>query len=223
MTVFCNPLFSAPKRKNVFFKKGKVTVRYRIKIPLPLLKPKSVFQPFSQELKSRLSEMTSQYVANTAAMQIDFPASVVPTNTVTGSYYLYKTKRSVGVKFLVVSYVTHAAHPSTDVLTLNYNQHSDKVIQLSDVLQHAYLSFLSHYCRQALKNKGIESDTMLDGTRPVSRNFRHWNMQSRGLLISFGDGQVGPHAIGQPVVKIPRAALVPFLSEQGRYYLGMSR
>lgn len=103
-------------------------------------------------------------------------------------------------------------HPIDYPVTVNYDLALERPIQLRDIFKpnSKYLTAISKYSYAELQRRYGDNFMMKDGTAPKAENFEHWNLTPEGLLISFDDYQVGPHAMGQPVLLIPYAALEEF-------------
>jgi hypothetical protein len=62
------------------------------------------------------------------------------------------------------------------------------------------------------------SDTLQDkwmiseGTKPEANNFRNWNLEEDGILITFEEYQVAPYVYGAQEVEIPYSVLKSYLS-----------
>ncbi len=221
--LFSTTLWAQPTKLHY---KGQVTVNYAINVPVPTFSKDSPYATFNQDIQSELMNHISQYFGSVVANNIAYSEPTPPTLTITGKPQLFQSKHYVSIRFNLSSYVSHAAHPSNDIYTLTYEPQHYMALSLQDLFSQknnssSYLIWLSQQCRHLLQsNEYIDKDTMLAGTTPDLANFRNWNLTPKGLLISFVDGQVGPHAIGQPTVLIPLAALLPHLSAQGRQLVG---
>lgn len=107
-------------------------------------------------------------------------------------------------------------HPIDYPVTVNYDLALERPIQLGDIFKpkSKYLEAISGYCRAQLQRQYGENIFMTGGTEPKAENFQHWNLTPEGLVISFDDYQVGPHAMGQPVLLIPYSALDEFRADE---------
>lgn len=214
--------FAGAESKKAISLSGRVVFKYKINIPLPTVTQLDGCSAFQVQLRQHVFNEVSDSFADKLIMQIEYPEGEVLTDTVSGGYQLFKTGSVIGAKYLLVSYVPPAAHPTYDAVTLNYNKKEHHVLRLADLFRPGYLNILSRYSRAFLKHQGIEGDMMLTGTRPQLDNFSHWNLVQKGLLLSFIDGQVGPHAIGQPSVLVPKRVLKPILSPEGNRCFDMA-
>lgn len=118
----------------------------------------------------------------------------------------YKTKTVMSYQFNVSSYHRGAAHPVSQVLTLNFiNGH---LVQLADLFNKdaAYLKLISVYCYKAVAEKKISDDKWIkEGTEPLSKNYPTWYFSAKGLHIVFGTYQVAAYVYGEQDVEVPLA------------------
>lgn len=109
------------------------------------------------------------------------------------------------IKFDISFYSDGAAHPAHYSTTLNYDLENGGEITLSELFlpDSNYLEVISDNCKEQLSNRDIAFDGFSQGADPLSENFQRWNLSNTGLLITFDEYQVAPHAAGPQVVVIP--------------------
>lgn len=56
-------------------------------------------------------------------------------------------------------------------------------------------------------------DSVKNGAGPESKNFEKFNITSEGILIAFGEYQIGCYADGPAEILVPYSIIRPFLSE----------
>jgi hypothetical protein len=103
-------------------------------------------------------------------------------------------------------------HPIVSYESINYDLKTGRPLQLRDIFKPKtkYLHVLSKLSRLKLIElyQFSEADSwMEEGTAPLEKNFEDWNITPEGIVISFGDYQVGPYGMGAPEVTIPYSDL----------------
>lgn len=99
-------------------------------------------------------------------------------------------------------------HPIDYYETINYELRKGKDLRPSDVFRRAYLTVITKYARQELKNKyDLEDEWSKGGTAPKVHNFKNWNIVPDGILLVFEDYQIAAHSFGQAEMIIPFSAL----------------
>jgi hypothetical protein len=114
----------------------------------------------------------------------------------------------VSIRLHFSEYVSGAAHPLDGVATLNYDTSSGTEMHLGDgfVSTARLLAVLSTVTRHDLRTSlgaDYEPDVAGPGTEPVIENFLSYAMTEDGIEITFAEYQVGPYALGMPVVNVP--------------------
>lgn len=106
------------------------------------------------------------------------------------------------------------AHPYHTHQVLNYNLHTGKVLALKDLFKPRanYLNTFSKYASTELNNKLQDKWMIKDGTQPLQKNYQQWNLQDKGILITFDEYQVAPYADGPQEILIPYTALKTLLA-----------
>lgn len=108
-------------------------------------------------------------------------------------------------------------HPNAYPVTFNYDLRRGRSLKLADIFQDkvGYLPVIAEYCQAELKRKYSDQLFNNDGAAAKAENYQNWNIGPEGLVISFNDYQVGPHAMGRPMIVIPFSALSMVLDRQG--------
>lgn len=113
----------------------------------------------------------------------------------------------VSFRFLVTSYASGAASPTTSVPTLTFDLGTGQQMTLESLFANqSYLTTLSNLSRSQLQStlgSGANVNQIDGGTQPVLSNFSNWNLTSKGLEVSFSQGQVAAAASGVIKVVIP--------------------
>lgn len=111
------------------------------------------------------------------------------------------------------------AHGAASVASINYSLEERRELFLEDLFrpEKDYLQFLSSFHADELKEQqpGFEHNTVMfaQGLTPDRENFRGFYLSPKGLLTQFQTYQIGPHAVGAPVVRVPYKELAPYLKE----------
>ncbi len=99
-------------------------------------------------------------------------------------------------------------HPIDYPVPVNYDLKKGRLLKLNDLFRPKanFLKAFSQYCQAELKRQYGEQ-LFMEGTEAKAKNYKNWNINPEGIMISFDDYQVGPHAMGQPVIVIPYSTL----------------
>jgi hypothetical protein len=127
---------------------------------------------------------------------------------------LFASPKVISVRF------THSYqstfHPIADFESINYDLEAGQPLQLTDIFKPkaGYLPALSKLSRLKLLElfEYLDADSwMKRGTAPLAKSFAAWNIAAEGIVISFGDYQIGPYAMGTSSITIPFADLEKLL------------
>lgn len=127
--------------------------------------------------------------------------------------------RFVSVLFSNSEY-TGGAHPSPYSESFLYDLRDGGEWKLRDLFRpgSGYLSFLSRYCAQQLRESLAENkdDQMIAvGTAPKLDNFKVFYLRPHTLVIVFPTYQVAPYVAGPQEVEVPEARLRGMLARGG--------
>lgn len=91
--------------------------------------------------------------------------------------------------------------------------HNGQEVTLADLFQpnSDYLTVLSNYTKDALMKRLQDKNLIAEGTAPKEDNFKIWNVNPRGLLITFDEAQVAPYVYGTQSVLVPYSVLKPII------------
>lgn len=174
---------------------------------------------FNTAVDGIVADTAGSFKADT--IQYQSGSDLPPDMADVGSYMdvAYKaftpTDTLLSISFDVGWYTAGAAHPNSYSRTLSYDLSKGKVLTLAELfkIDAPYLEALSAYSVKVLTEKG----TLLfpDGAEPTEENYKNWNLTPDGLLITFDDYQVAPHAAGPQQVIIPYAELTDIIDPDG--------
>lgn len=124
----------------------------------------------------------------------------------------------ISIKFIAEQYIQGAAHPGSAPYTLNYNLNTGKMIALADLFKPKsnYLKLIANFSVAALKAQNRL--TFPEGAQPTAENYANWNLDHEGIIITFGEYQVGPYAEGPSDVYIPYTALGDALADTNLFF-----
>lgn len=169
-------------------------------------------------IRSHALDMVKGFLSDIGGIEVVEPAG---PSELTATYSIaLLTPELVSVRLLVSQYVSGAAHPLDGVVTLSYELSSGRELRLGDgfASTQRLLAILSSTARRDLK-ASLGGDYLPDvagpGTRPAVENFASWALTGEGIEITFGEYQVGPYALGMPVVNVPWASLRSLVDPAG--------
>lgn len=111
----------------------------------------------------------------------------------------------VVVRFSIEGMQAGRAHPYHVHRVINFDLSKGKALDLQDLFKpHAnYLTVLSQYANKKLYETLEDKFMIKDGTAPNPQNYKVWNLESDGILITFDEYQVAPYVAGPQEVLIP--------------------
>lgn len=126
----------------------------------------------------------------------------------------------LSTQFEIEGFQAGRAHPYHLHQVLNYDLNNGKVLELKNFFQGRsnYLTVISNYARTELNEK-IEDKLMItEGTKPLPKNYRLWNLKSDGIVFIFDEYQVAPYTYGAQKVKIPYEVFKKMISPRAIIY-----
>jgi len=119
-------------------------------------------------------------------------------------------------KFDFSFYADTAAHPGLNSLTLNYDLGQGRELTLADLFlpDSNYLEIISAYCIDELRKQPFAEAASLEGAQPTPENYRNWNIEPSGVLITFDAYQVAPGAAGPQTIVVPYGELTALIDPQ---------
>jgi hypothetical protein len=120
-------------------------------------------------------------------------------------------------KFDFSFYADSAAHPGLNSLTLNYDLGQGRELTLGDLFlpNSNYLERIAEYCITELSKQPYADGLFLDGAQPTPENYRNWNIEPGGVMITFDAYQVAPGAAGPQKVVVPYGELISIINPDG--------
>lgn len=155
---------------------------------------------FTQKVKDNQSvQATLEKSAIKNDLNVDFDTSIVNTGK----------NPIISIRFTMQTYIAGMAHPAHYHRVLNYDLYNGQSLELTDLFQpdSDYLTVISDYTKNALSKRLKDKSMIATGTAPNKENFKNWNINPHGLLITFDETQVAPYIYGTQSVIIPYSAL----------------
>ncbi len=120
----------------------------------------------------------------------------------------------VSVRLTIEGMQAGRAHPYHYRRVLNYDLGTGKALALKELFKPNtdYLKIFAKYANKKLNTTLQEKWMIADGTAPKPQNYKNWNPQADGLLITFDEYQVAPYAAGTQEVEIPYSELKKIIS-----------
>jgi Protein of unknown function (DUF3298) len=120
-------------------------------------------------------------------------------------------------KFDFSFYADTAAHPGLNSRTLNYDLGQGRELTLGDLFlpDSNYLETISAYCMNELRKQPFAESSSLEGAQPSPENYRNWNIEPGGVMITFDMYQVAPGASGPQKIVVPYGELTSIINPEG--------
>jgi len=173
-------------------------------------------QSFNQEA-AELIQTEIEYFRENILAQI----STVPISTGSSFNAQYTTvfqgDAIWSLKFDFMGYADGAAHPYHYSMVFNYDLEQGRELSLKELFipDSNYLEAISSYCIFELSKRDIGFYGGFEqGAEPEPRNYRNWNINPNGLMITFDEYQVAPYAAGSQTVVVPYTELAAIITPQ---------
>jgi len=129
-------------------------------------------------------------------------------------------KTLISVRLKVEGMQAGRAHPYHVHQVLNFDLSTGKVLTLNDLFKPKtkYLAIIANVAKQKLNEKLTDKWMIAEGTQPLAKNFKNWNLENDGILITFDEYQVAPYASGAQEVEVSYADLKNMLSPRSVIY-----
>lgn len=194
-----------PVLNSEYFTEENETPKYIIDITFPSLEGVPDSDIFNQGIADLL-ELEKDAFKTMAGDNEEWRAANMPEvgNDMYVDYILANDKKGlISILFTISTYTAGAAHPFSYSMTLNYDIAAGHFIELAELFWPGanYLELLSDHCLTSLRDRGI--DPWEEGALPLQENYRNWNIQEDGLLITFDPYQVAAYAAGPQKVLVP--------------------
>lgn len=175
-----------------------------MKNEIRVIYPRSKYRLLNQEFRKYIDSILQEFLEyGEVTTQLDFPY------TLDTYYEKYAEKNYLSYVFFTSMY-TGGAHPNNTIYTISYNQKSNEIITVTDLISKNpnILEILSQESRVILKKyprfQNLDMlDMLIEGTKPNIENFRNFAFSKDGLIIFFEQYQVAPYSEGSFRVVIP--------------------
>lgn len=174
------------------------------------------------DLSTNIVKEEVQFYRGQIKMQM--PKKQTPTdNKLSNNFYVdynsaylrAKKENILSVRFTLQAYIGAQNNIYSKHRSLNYNLTTMQEMSLSDLFKQnsPYLNVLAQYSRQLLSKTLKQKELIDSGTVPDPENYKIWNLNVDGLLLTFEDGQVAPKGYGTQTVLVPYHVFANLLSE----------
>jgi hypothetical protein len=121
----------------------------------------------------------------------------------------------VSFRFSISTFIAGAAHPNTQIHTVTFDLISGQAVALGQLFNPGsnYLEIIANASMDDLRRQDLLQ--WEKGAEAIESNYQNWNITPNGLLITFNDYQVAPHAAGIPEVTVPYAILQSVANPDG--------
>ncbi len=171
---------------------------------------------FNREVDYQVHELIDGFKKDLQSLPTPPPGVEWGRNSLDVDYAITNgDKGLISALFTVSIYTAGAAHPFPSSMVLTYDLRQDRTLALTDLFKPDanYLDVIAHYCKEDLQKQGMLE--FPEGTTAELNNFKSWNVQPDGLLITFDPAQVMPYVAGYQKVLIPFDALKEIILADG--------
>jgi hypothetical protein len=195
------------------------TPKYSIHLQYPSLQwvSQAAADTFNERIDAHMADEVTAFKANVNDVeewrQQNMPGASSDLNI---SYLVtYQENDLISVLFTIDFYLAGAAHPGQYSHVFNFDLDAGKFMALPDLFLPGsnYLQHIAEYCTNALNQSGNLQNPQ--GAAAIEDNYRLWNIQPDGLLISFDTYHVAPGAAGRQQVLVPYSELEDVIDPQG--------
>jgi hypothetical protein len=212
--------------KDIRLKEENKKIRFETEAVYPELKGLTnpvIQKKINNAIKNKIGGYLNSFKKDALDFKADYAANpTIPTgnSSIEISYSsTFLNAKLLSLNFIIYTYYLGAAHPNSEILTLNYDLQTGKQIFLSDIFQKnsGYLKKISDYSISVLKkrfNVGTDPDMAMirEGASAKPENYKSFNLTGQDLVVIFQDYQVAPHVAGPQEVKIPLQSLKNILN-----------
>lgn len=174
---------------------------YEIHLQVPVVSGGASAAAMNNVLDGDANAVVRAFKEDLASNASPGPASTLSSETTTA----LNDAKVLSLRVVTSQLFSGAAHGSTTTATYTFDAASGRRYALAQLFSPGsdYLAVLSREARSRLPEEATETD----GSAPKAENFAAWALTPTGLEVTFAEYQVGPYALGRPVVVIPYAAL----------------
>lgn len=204
-----------------FYAKPKVVIKAvypQIQSELIDETPEENVQKFNDLVLSLVQEEASKFKKQVAD---DMPAGLPKTSIKNDMNIDFSTSAVsadenplLSIRFAIEGYVAGMAHPYQYHRTLTFDLYNGQEIQLASLFNpdSNYLAVIAEYCKESLSKKLKDTQMIEAGTAPTAENYKNWNINPLGILITFDQAQVAPRVYGTQTVLVPYDTLAEILA-----------
>ncbi len=168
-------------------------------------------------MNTSITNRISAYISAFTSSGLPAVASGDGPSTLEGKFSVaYVSPTLLSLRFSVATYVTGAAHPVTEIGSLNFEVASGKVIQLPDIFANpaSALPVLSSKAHTALSAK-LGADLKWPASVTIAFFGKAWVFTQTSLELGWQQGEIASMAAGAPTIAIPWSGLKTVLANPG--------
>jgi len=127
----------------------------------------------------------------------------------------YESNQGLSVRFDISIFRKGAAHPSNNVVVVNFI--NGKSVKLADLFVSGadYLKPIAALSSDAITAEKISDEQWIkEGTKPIAKNYQIWSFTNEGIAIIFDSYQVAAYVYGPQTVGIPLAKIASLLKPE---------
>lgn len=114
----------------------------------------------------------------------------------------------ISIRFVAQGYVSGMKQPFRRYRSLNFDMETGNEIQLADIFKadSDYFNVIAEYANDVLSKK-LRSYNPASSTAPSADQFRNWNINLRGIRITFDPETIAPAQYGSQTILVPYAKI----------------
>lgn len=159
--------------------------------------PRTEYKILNQNIMNYINKNIYEFNKTSSIVEQDF------TYSLNIHYEEYLTKNYVSYVFYTSVY-EGGAHPNNTIYTINYDKENNKIVTINDLIRTNpnILNLFSTKSREELLKKEEFNDPnikqmMIEGTKPISNNYKNFVFTKEGIMILFEQYQVAPYYMGE--------------------------
>ena len=180
-------------------------------------KPVAGGVPTAAAMSNSITTKVNAYISSFTGSGLPAVSPPNGKSTLEGSYTVaYVSPTLLSLRFSVSTYISGAAHPATEIGSINFNVLTGAVIQLPDLFTStaAALPVLTTRAHAAL-TAALGADLFWPATVTMADFGHAWAFTTTGLEVGWDQGEMAPMAAGPVSVVIPWAQLAPVILNPG--------
>lgn len=114
----------------------------------------------------------------------------------------------ISIRFVAQGYVAGMKEPFRHYRSLNFDMEAGSEIQLADIFKadSDYFNVIAEFANDVLSKK-LRSYSPSSSTAPSADQFKNWNINLRGIRITFDPATIAPAQYGSQTILVPYAKI----------------